>query len=107
MSEGLLLIDLQNDYFPGGRYPLSRPETALENARRVLSAFRAHGLPVFHIQHLNPPGAAFFLTGTSGAEIHGDFPSFYKNFELRFTGTAAYVDLYPCHSYISVALSKF
>jgi len=70
MSEGLLLIDLQNDYFPGGRYPLSRPETALENARRVLSAFRAHGLPVFHIQHLNPPGAAFFLTGTSGAEIH-------------------------------------
>ena len=28
MNTALLLIDIQNDYFPGGRYPLDHPEEA-------------------------------------------------------------------------------
>jgi len=45
------------------------PEAA-EKAAHLLKAFRDKGLPVVHIQHFNPPGAPFFVPGTSGVEIH-------------------------------------
>jgi nicotinamidase-related amidase len=53
----LLVIDIQNFYFPGGKLPLDGPEAASRNARRLLDAFRAHGWPVIHVQHL-PKGQA-------------------------------------------------
>jgi nicotinamidase-related amidase len=67
----LLLIDLQNDYFPGGSMELVGSEAAVQQAARLLQAFRQKGLPVFHVQHISKrPGATFFLPGTKGAEIH-------------------------------------
>jgi len=46
-------------------------ENAASNAQHALELFRARNLPVFHIQHLsNREGAAFFLPGTDGVEIH-------------------------------------
>lgn len=67
----LLLIDIQNDYFPGGRYPLFKPEEAAKNASRLLDCFRSIGEPVIHIQHEmagdKPP---FFERNTKGQEIH-------------------------------------
>ncbi|MDC0336513.1 cysteine hydrolase [Pseudodesulfovibrio sp.] len=73
MSTALLLIDIQNDYFPGGRMELEgSPEAALK-AAEVLALFRERELPVFHIRHESQgDGATFFLPGTNGAEIHGD-----------------------------------
>jgi nicotinamidase-related amidase len=71
MTEALVLIDLQNDYFPGGTMELVGAETAVAQAARLLAAFRQKGHPVFHVQHLAArPGATFFLPGTRGAEIH-------------------------------------
>jgi len=71
MSVGLLLIDIQNDYFPGGKMELHGSEEAGHVAGRLLVFFRKHHLPVVHIQHLSiRPGATFFLPGTPGAEIH-------------------------------------
>lgn len=71
MSIGLLLIDIQNDYFPNGKYELYRPESAANQAKNVLQIFREHGLPVFHVQHINPsPDAAFFVPNTEGVRIH-------------------------------------
>ena len=29
MKNALIVIDIQNDYFPGGRYPLQNPEMPL------------------------------------------------------------------------------
>lgn len=67
----LVLIDIQNDYFPGGRMELDGPEKAAEGAAQVLGAFRRQGLPVFHIRHESVfPGGGFMLPGTSGADIH-------------------------------------
>ena len=67
----LLLIDIQNDYFPGGAMALAEPEAAGQNAAALLAKFRAAGRPVFHIRHeAARPGATFFLTGTPGADIH-------------------------------------
>jgi len=68
---GLLLIDLQNDYFPGGAFELDRAEAACANAGAVLSRFRSQGAPVVHVRHESvQPGATFFLPGTPGAQIH-------------------------------------
>ncbi len=71
MGTALVLIDFQNDYFPGGRMELVSMESAVVNAARVLSAFREASLPLLHVQHVSMrPGATFFLPDTKGVEIH-------------------------------------
>lgn len=71
MSKTLVLIDLQNDYFPGGAMELVGADAALRQAAGLLEAFRERTLPVIHIQHVSErPGATFFLPGTEGVEIH-------------------------------------
>lgn len=67
----LLVIDLQNDYFPGGRMPLTHVDTALDKAVAVIAKARADGTPVVHVRHEFPVGAApFFEAGSPGADIH-------------------------------------
>ena len=71
MNTALLIIDIQNDYFPGGAMENVGATQAAAQARLLLDAFRRKSLPVIHIQHLSTrPGATFFLPGTAGAEIH-------------------------------------
>ena len=66
-----MIIDIQNDYFPGGRFPLVDPDAAAQRASEVLARFREAGLPVVHVQHVwDGPDAAFFEPGTEGVEIH-------------------------------------
>ena len=67
----LLVIDIQNDYFPGGRCELENPLEAAGQARKVMEAFRAKKLPVIHFRHESiRPGADFLLADTPGNEIH-------------------------------------
>lgn len=67
----LILIDIQNDYFPNGAMPLVNMQTASKKAANILDHARNNSLPVIHIQHIsNRDGASFFLPGTNGAEIH-------------------------------------
>lgn len=69
----LLIIDVQNDYFPGGRCELVGSVQALERVRAVLNQFREKECPVIFVRHINTrPGAALFIPGTSGSEIHPD-----------------------------------
>lgn len=71
MSTALILVDIQNDYFPGGRMELVGSTEAAASAARLLTAFRHTGWPVFHIQHESVrPGSIFFLPNTSGIEIN-------------------------------------
>ena len=71
MKTALLLIDLQNDYFPGGRMELEGSSEAVLRAKDILDTCRAVGIPVFHVQHLSlQKGAAFFLPDTDGVRIH-------------------------------------
>jgi nicotinamidase-related amidase len=70
MKSALILIDLQNDYFPGGAMELTGMTQAAVQAREALTACRQARRPIFHIQHLAPgPGATFFRPGTPGVEI--------------------------------------
>jgi nicotinamidase-related amidase len=71
MTTTLLVIDLQNDYFPGGAYPLVGSLDAVSVARTVLDRVRAEGIPVVHMQHgWDAPDAEFMRPGTDGIEIH-------------------------------------
>ena len=71
MTRALLLIDIQNDYFPGGTITLSGIEQAADNAARLLAQFRKRGDAVYHVQHIaTRPEAGFFLPDTHGAEIN-------------------------------------
>lgn len=48
----LIVIDIQEFYFPGGTAPLIGPEAAAAEAAKVIAAFRTAGRPVIHVQHL-------------------------------------------------------
>ncbi|HEY9577089.1 MAG TPA: cysteine hydrolase family protein [Pseudobacillus sp.] len=48
----LILVDIQNDYVPGGKMTLHETEKAAKNARVILDYFRENNLPLFHIQRI-------------------------------------------------------
>ena len=71
MKTVLILIDIQNDYFPGGKMELEGPLEAAAQARKLLDHFRQQKWPTVHIQHIsNRPGATFFLPDTDGMKFH-------------------------------------
>jgi nicotinamidase-related amidase len=95
VTTALLLIDIQNDYFPGGAMELVGPAQAAAQASRLLNHFREQSLPIFHVQHLaTRAGATFFIPGTAGSSIHetvspsADEPVITKHFPNSFRGTA-------------------
>ncbi|MDQ8044398.1 MAG: cysteine hydrolase family protein [Solirubrobacteraceae bacterium] len=100
MPRALVLIDIQNDYFPGGAFPLVEPDEAARVASQILEAFRDSGEPIFHIQHVaTEPDATFFKPGTPGVEIHpavapeGSEPVIRKASPNAFLGTSLQADL--------------
>ena len=71
MKTALLLIDIQNDYFPGGKMELEGPIEAAKKANELLQCFRDHNLPTVHIQHVSlKPDATFFIPGDRGTDIN-------------------------------------
>jgi nicotinamidase-related amidase len=77
MKNALLLIDIQNDYFPGGKMELVGTLEAAKKAHELLQCFREHDKFHVHIQHVaTKPGAAFFLPGDQGCDIHDSVAHF-------------------------------
>ena len=73
MNTALLLIDIQNDYFPNGRMPLDKSTEAGQKAKEILQVYRNSKLPVIHVQHISTrPDAVHFLPCTKGVEFHED-----------------------------------
>ena len=71
MTTALMLIDFQNDYFPGGKWELEETDLAANHAAEMLRVFRKKGLPVVHIRHEFPnSNAPFFQPGSEGAKIY-------------------------------------
>lgn len=71
MNTALLLLEIQNDYFPNGRIPLEKSIEASSHAQIVLSAYREKRLPIVHVQHISThPDATYFLPCTKGAEFY-------------------------------------
>ena len=77
MKTALIIIDIQKDYFPGGKYPLVNPLVAAQNAYMLLQCFREHSGYHVHIQHIAlESDAAFFIKGDSGSDIHDSVAHF-------------------------------
>ncbi|KAH3680883.1 hypothetical protein WICMUC_000026 [Wickerhamomyces mucosus] len=71
MSKALIIIDLQNDYFPGGKFTLVNIKEASENAAKVLKYARENGIKVIHVRHESlKSNAPLFEKGTSGTIIN-------------------------------------
>lgn len=99
----LIVIDVQNDYFPGGDFPLAETDTALQATLTAIAKARAQGIPIVHVQHVagDRPGAApFFNRGTAGVDIHPavlaaapDAPVIVKTHADSFEQTALHATL--------------
>jgi nicotinamidase-related amidase len=77
MKTALLVIDIQKDYFPGGKYPLVNPLEAAQKAYMILQCFRESGNHHVHIQHVSlEPDATFFISGDRGTDIHDSVAHF-------------------------------
>jgi nicotinamidase-related amidase len=71
MKTALLVIDIQNDYFPGGKMELVGSIQAAAAVARLLASFRKNTWPVYHVQHISKqPGATFLLPDTKGVDIY-------------------------------------
>jgi len=70
-KRALIVVDIQNDYFAGGRCPLVGIDAAADNAARAIAAARDAGDLVVHIRHeFRTAEAPFFAPGSEGARIH-------------------------------------
>lgn len=70
-TRALLLVDIQNDYFTGGLWPVDDMAQVAAKAAGVLQQARGAGDLVVHIRHeATSVAAPFFRPGTEGAEIH-------------------------------------
>src|SRR5512145_374362 len=101
MNTALILVDIQKDYFPGGKMELAGSPEASHQAGQMLAYFRKENLPIIHIQHLSMrKDATFFLPDTDGILFHENvrplagekviekhFPN-----SFRDTGLKAYLD---------------
>lgn len=98
MSKVLLVIDVQNDYFPEGSFPLWNADGVLRNIELAIARAGANKIPVVIVQHVvagGPGKAPFFNEGTPGAEVHPRVlaaapgaPIVVKRFADSFVGTA-------------------
>lgn len=100
MKAALLIIDIQNDYFPGGKMELEGSVQAASAAARLLSAFRKNNWPIYHVQHINTrPNSSFFVPNTPGVNIHqsvqplSNEPVVTKHYPNSFRDTSLLDDL--------------
>lgn len=72
-NKALVIIDLQNDYFKGGNYPLHNADGVLANIKQAIKKAEEKQISVILIQHIVPSDAEpapFFNQGTEGVKIH-------------------------------------
>jgi nicotinamidase-related amidase len=93
-KQALIVVDIQNDYFPQGKWPLVGAQAAADNAARLIEAFRQTGDSVVHIRHeFTSDDAPFFTPGSEGAQLHpkvlnrADEPVVLKHFVNSFRET--------------------
>ncbi|MCU0120170.1 cysteine hydrolase [Pseudomonas sp. B2M1-30] len=93
-KQALIVVDIQNDYFPQGKWPLVGADAAADNAAQLIAAFREAGDSVVHIRHeFTSTDAPFFTPGSDGAQLHpkvlnrADEPVVLKHFVNSFRET--------------------
>ena len=52
MNKALLVIDIQNDYFPEGAFPLWNTEETLQQIEKAIAQAQQAKIPVILVQHI-------------------------------------------------------
>lgn len=94
MTRALLVIDIQNDYFPGGALPLWQAE---ETEARIVTAIgkaRAQGDKIVLVRHVSTEATGLFAADAPGTAIRpaileaaGDAPTVTKRYADAFQET--------------------
>lgn len=82
-KDGLIIVDVQNDFCPGGALAVSAGSEVIPVLNRVIERFSAAGLPIFatrdwhpektsHFSNYGGPWPVHCVQGTRGAEFHAD-----------------------------------
>lgn len=66
----LVIIDIQNDYFPAGAYPQYRAGEVLEQTLALVTIAQQRDWPVILVQHIGGDNAPFFRPGGDGVKLH-------------------------------------
>jgi len=69
----LIIIDVQNDYFPQGAFPLADTDSTVAAIELAIKKAQNADIPVVIVQHIadaNAGVAPFFNPGTVGADVH-------------------------------------
>lgn len=109
MKKALIVIDIQNDYFPGGAFTLENADEACKAAVETIEQAKRDGWLVVGVQHVGAADAPFFKPDTEGVKTHsaiaaalGDAPmvvktqadSFFKTNLEQIVRDAGITDLY-------------
>ena len=74
MNKALIIIDMQNDYFTGGKMALVGIENAMNNTMKLIENAKTKGYKIFFIQHISlRKGTGFFLPHSEGVKLHKRF----------------------------------
>jgi nicotinamidase/pyrazinamidase len=60
-GDALLLVDVQNDFLPGGSLPVRGGDEIIPVLNRYIALFHAHELPIFATRDWHPPNHCSFL----------------------------------------------
>ncbi len=82
-KDALIIVDVQNDFCPGGALAVSGGDEVVTALNRVIERFAEVGLPIIATRDWHPERTSHFKThggpwpvhcvqGTGGAEFHGD-----------------------------------
>ncbi|MBI4527934.1 MAG: nicotinamidase [Deltaproteobacteria bacterium] len=82
-KDALLIIDVQNDFCPGGALAVAEGDRVVPVLNRCIDKFRKANLPIFATRDWHPEKTSHFVTGggqwpphcirgTRGAEFHPD-----------------------------------
>lgn len=73
MRKALIVIDVQNDYFPSGKFPLWNADKTLTHIELAIANAIKNKVEIIHVQHIANPSngiSPFFNEGTDGVKIH-------------------------------------
>lgn len=100
MSEAILLVDIQNDYFPGGKFEVPGAKASAEKTAQLLKYGRENRMLIAHIRHFSTkPRASYLIPESEGSFINDTVKPangekvFIKNYpnSFRLTGLDEYL----------------
>ncbi len=103
-KDALVIVDVQNDFCPGGALAVARGDEVVEPLNRLIERFSQAGLPIFATRDWHPERTSHFrdyggvwpahcVQGTKGAEFHADL-KLNENVVTLSKGMAADEDSY-------------